>query len=537
MFGKTILPRGQRVRNRIRLQFLQFRRALARIGARQRDDHVIYLAASLAYFSLLALVPISALSLSLFASFVSNDKDQEKIFNWVVGYVFPFDEDLRVDWNGALKGAIEGEEDFGEISPEATMSPDRIAPATAAQTYRMPASGTPEAGGEAIRERFPGEKTQRETTASNLDAIQEKFEGYVDEFVSQARGLKEIGLIFLIVAGFWLFDSIEDAFNKIWRSEKRRTFVRRFIIFWTVLTLAPLLMVGPVILNRFVESRHIPLNIEVFWGLLPYFLTWFAIWLMYMLIPNGIVDKKAAAASAFVVAILWELAKRAFAEYVANAESYQTVYGSLSIVLLVLAWFYYTWWLILEGLEVCAYLQYPDWDRMSRYGDLAPEIGLLYSWGGLFYAGQTFVQGKGGTATESISSALGLDQVRVLRILSDLERIGMLVRDQKGQWFPAIPLDQITWADVAAKLDYDIDSSTVSLSEWLESALRARGVVEYRQDTKRLPTLETLLKQHLDSAVLEDPGDRPPFGKPVSTDPMLPCEDRPSEADQQYPNR
>ncbi|MCA9449006.1 MAG: hypothetical protein KC931_17940, partial [Candidatus Omnitrophica bacterium] len=39
----------------------------------------------------------------------------------------------------------------------------------------------------------------------------------------------------------------------------------------------------------------------------------------------------------------------------------------------------------------------------------------------------------------------------------------------------------------------------VQLSEWLESALRARGVVGYRQDVTNLPSLGEILNQNEES--------------------------------------
>jgi len=520
----SITPKGRRPQERFRIGWIHFRRAVSRIWARQKADHVVYLSASLAYFSLLALVPISAISLSFFASFVSGEEDQEKIFNWVVGYVFPFDEDLRVDWRG-VGGVDWGKESDDEVhaaTPEISGGSPAASTreASAADAQRTP---PPAAIGGATAE------TKKDGVHWDLAEIQKDFQEKMDAFVRQARGLKEIGFLILIIAGFWLFDSIEDAFNSIWRSEKRRPFVRRFIIFWTVLTLPPLLMVGPVILNRYLETRDIHPTLDVTLRLLPYFLTWLAVWLMYLLLPNGYVDLRAAGISAFVVAFFWEIVKRGFATYVSGAESYQIVYGSLSIILFVLAWVYYTWLLLLMGLEMTAYLQYPDWDKHTPYGELAPEISLLYSWGSLYYTGRNFVQGKGGTKTESISTELGLDHVRSLKVLQDLEAVGILVRDREGAWYPSIPLEKITWAEVASRLRFEVEPSSVSLSEWLESALRARGVVEYRQDTQRLPTLDSLLKQRMNRAVLAGPANGEPEAEGVSAEPVFVSGEEPAQ--------
>ncbi|MCB9781818.1 MAG: hypothetical protein H6751_02500 [Candidatus Omnitrophica bacterium] len=51
----------------------------------------------------------------------------------------------------------------------------------------------------------------------------------------------------MIITGiFLLFGSIEDAFNTIWRVQKRRPFVKRFVTFWTFLAFLPIVMVKPI---------------------------------------------------------------------------------------------------------------------------------------------------------------------------------------------------------------------------------------------------------------------------------------------------
>ena len=456
--------------------WVRLRRAIIRIDARQRSDHVVYLVASLAYFTLLALVPISAISLSVITAFFSNE--QEDIFELVTKSVLPFDEELLV-----VK------------QDEAPLSPVGVE-IRSASTEQNLGPGSPTG---VIGSHEPQVKPVR------LSQLHDEFKKQLRDFVAQAKGLGPIGIVFLIITGFWLFDSIEDAFNSIWRVEKRRPFIRRFIIFWAVLTLTPLLMVGPVIVNRYFATKTFAVDLDFVWGAVSFLLTWFAIWLLYMLVPNGNVGLRPAVTSSFVVALLWEIAKRGFAEYVVRSHSYSTIYGSMSIILFVLGWIYLTWWLILQGLELAAYLQFPDWDKATPYGDLAPEIALLYSWGGLYHVGKNFLKGQGGTSVDAVSDSLGLDQARVNKILDRMEERGLLVRNRDGEWYPAVALEQITWAEIAAKLEYDVESSDVSLSEWLDSALRARGLVGYRQETENLPTLDRLLKNRMDNSVFLSP--------------------------------
>ena len=450
------------------------RRAVSRIWGRLHDDHVIYLAGSLAFFSVTALIPISAISLSLFASYI-NTEQEEIFYDYILEYIFPFSPDTRIDL-GNLGGN-------GNVPGQETITGSQVNNATG--TISISPVGF------------------------DLADVEKTLKEKIREFTNQAKSLGWVGLIFLLITGIWLFDSIEDAFNSIWRSEKRRPFVRRIMTFWTVLTLTPLLMVGPIVIDRYLRQRDLLpgelswVSSALGWGafILPYLLSWLAIWLLYVVVPNGVVAWRPAAVSSLLVAFMWQALKIVFAYCGVNAGMYRFVYGTLGMVALVLAWIYYTWWIILAGLEMTSYLQYPDWDQPTPSSDLAPEISLLYSWGGLYLVGRSFQAGKGGVSTESVAQTLSLHKTRTARLLENLEEKRILARDIKGLWYPAIPLSRVTWAEVARALDYEVDPSSIRLADWLESALQARGISEYRQDTRNLPSLAALLEQHLDSTV------------------------------------
>lgn len=449
-------------------------RAVSRIWGRLQDDHVIFLAGSLAFFSVTALIPISAISLSLFASYI-NEEQEEIFYDYILEYIFPFSPENRIT---AIDSALGASDTSSNGSASAS-----IDSSTGALTHPPP--------------------------SIDLGEVEKTLKENIRKFTDQARNVGWVGLVFLLITGIWLFDSIDDAFNSIWRAERRRPFVRRFITFWTVLTLTPLLMVGPILIDRYIKSRSLITEDVTWlsgifsWGsfILPYLLSWCAIWLLYVVVPNGVVAWRPAAISSLLAAFMWQLAKHLFATYVARAEMYQSVYGSLSLVAFVLAWVYYTWWLILAGLEMTSYLQYPDWDQAVPTGDLAPEISLFYSWGALFLIGRCFQNGMGGLTTEAIAMNLELHKTRTARLLEALEDKKILARDTRGIWYPAVPLSHISWAEVGRSLNYDLDNSTIRLSDWLESALQARGITGYRQDTRNLPSLAVLLDRHLNSSV------------------------------------
>jgi len=464
-------------------------KAVGRFYKRQSEDHIFFLAGSLAYYSLIALVPISVVSLSLYVSFF--EKEQKAVYDWAVRYIFPFSQGTKFDLFVLNKPDLDGEGMIGEDSLRIPF------PLIGNATEELGIAEGPVGGTSTIT--IPKEPTEAE---KRLAEFEKTVEENITLFVEQAQKVGPIGLIFFIITGIFLFDSIEDAFNTIWRVKNRRPFFKRFINFWTFLAFLPIVMVGPMLLDQFIERRVMGADLSWlrflygwFWLILPFCVTWFAIWMMYVHLPSESVDFKAAGISALVVALCWEVAKRLFAHWATGSSNYQIVYGSLAIVLVILFWAYYTWWLLLQGLELTACIQFPPEDQLTSPWELAPEVRLLYSWGGIHETGRHFSEGRGPLSLNQISETLGLNHVRVKPLLEELERKGLMAQDRNGNWLPAVPLDRITWEDVARAFDLREENASVRLSEWLESALQARGVVGYRQDVDNLPSLEQILKR------------------------------------------
>ncbi len=462
-------------------------KAIGRFWKRQSEDHVFFLAGSLAFYSLIALVPVSAIFLSLYVSFF--EKEQKAVYDWAVRYLFPFSQGSKFDFFLLNKPDLDG---GGIIETEDLLPFQFVGDAS----EELGISGETIDGTSVVR--VPAKLTEAE---QRLAEFEETIETNITLFVEQAQQLGPIGLLALIITGIFLFDSIEDAFNTIWRVKNRRSFLKRFVNFWTFLAFLPIVMVGPMLLDQFIEERVMGADLSWIrflygwlWLLLPFCITWLAIWMMYVHIPSESVDIKAACISALVVALCWEVAKRIFAHYVSGASNYQIVYGSLSIIVFVLSWTYYTWWLLLLGLELTACIQFPPEDQLTSPWELAPEVRLLYSWGGIHETGRNFKEGKGPISLARISEILGLNHVRVKPLLEELERKGLMAQDKNGNWLPAVPLDHITWDHVVKAYHLQDENVSVRLSEWLESALQARGVVGYRQDVDNLPSLGEILE-------------------------------------------
>lgn len=74
---------------------------------------------------------------------------------------------------------------------------------------------------------------------------------YVTEFAANASKATTIGVLVLVFSAIALMMSIEDAFNRIWRVKAHRAPASRFVIYWTALSLGPLLLVSAMAVSSY----------------------------------------------------------------------------------------------------------------------------------------------------------------------------------------------------------------------------------------------------------------------------------------------
>ncbi len=171
-----------------------------------------------------------------------------------------------------------------------------------------------------------------------------------------------IGALLLIWAALSLLVSFEDAANRIYRAPRGRGWAVRVVIYWTVLTLGPLLLLVLLYAARFWvgQAQALPVAGPLFsllggFGALAG--STLVLSFLYKLLPNTLVRWRPAIVGALVTAVLWSASKWAFGLYVSRALPYLKLYGAIGLVPLFLFWLYLNWLIVLFGLEVAFTLQ------------------------------------------------------------------------------------------------------------------------------------------------------------------------------------
>lgn len=264
-------------------------------------------------------------------------------------------------------------------------------------------------------------------------------QGYITQFADSASKATAIGVLVLLFSAVSLMMSIEDAFNRIWRVQVARGATSRFVIYWTALTLGPLLLVAALAISSyafalpFLDAAEAQFSIKArVLAVLPFLIVWIALVAAYVVIPNRTVRIAHAVVGALIAAVLFEAAKRGFALYATRYASYQQIYGALALVPIFIFWIYLSWIIVLFGASLTASLSAFDYRPADRLLPREQEFTGLLRVVARFVDAQR--AGRGLHSTSLMASEPYLTDDLLQRYLGDLHRVGLIQRGELGEW-------------------------------------------------------------------------------------------------------
>ena len=181
----------------------------------------------------------------------------------------------------------------------------------------------------------------------------------LEQFTANTTKLGFFGFAFLTLAAILLLDSIESNFNDIFHVTSRRRLIAKITAYTSVLVFGTLFIGASISISARLEAMLLRgVSVDLSWitrqasWLFPLILAFLAFLLVYMVVPFTRVRFKSAVIGAATSAILFEVSKHVFADWVGQSVRYSTVYGSLAVVPIFLIWLYITWIVVLIGLEI-----------------------------------------------------------------------------------------------------------------------------------------------------------------------------------------
>ncbi|WP_439108179.1 YihY family inner membrane protein [Congregibacter sp.] len=198
------------------------------------------------------------------------------------------------------------------------------------------------------------------------------IEEYVSDFSRQAKNLTGFGIAFLIATAVLMLRNIEQAFNLIWRTRGNRGPVSSFLLYWAILSLAPVTIGLGLGVSTFLASfagRLEEWDIigigALFLRMLPYFLQIVGFTLVYAAVPNCRVPVKHAVVGGIIAATSFNIARALFTKLVAGS-SITFIYGAFAAVPLFLLWIYISWMIVLISAIVVHSLSAYQSEAQSR---------------------------------------------------------------------------------------------------------------------------------------------------------------------------
>ncbi len=193
---------------------------------------------------------------------------------------------------------------------------------------------------------------------------------YFNEFINATAKLTTIGVIGIALTAILLLSTIENSFNFIFKVNRPRRLTTKITLYWTVITLGPLLLGTAFSLRGYAAFNNVLQSIPeirlFLGGVLPFVLTWLVLTGVYIFVPNKKVGFINALTGAFVAMFLFWVLKNGFALFMLKNNVYKTLYGAVAAVPLMLIWMYLYWAAVIFGAVVTAAIQeYKELDRRN----------------------------------------------------------------------------------------------------------------------------------------------------------------------------
>ena len=296
----------------------------------------------------------------------------------------------------------------------------------------------------------------------------------------QVGVLGALGLALLLYTVISLIQKIESAFNYVWHTDGKRSLVRRFSDYLSVLMIGPVLVFSAIGITASIMNHSIVqgvIAIEPFGSLivfvskmLPYVFVIVAFTFVYMFVPNTRVQFKSALVGALVGGILWQTSGVAFATFVAGSTKYAAIYSGFAILILFMIWLYLSWLILLFGAHVAYLHQHPEQIRANRKRTVLSAHHREYlALTIMSLIAARYYHDEDRWTSDTLAEHLALPSDSLFELLDLLIHSGLLVEtnDTPPAYMPAhdpasISLDQIlTIMHRAGEADYVLQEQTL----------------------------------------------------------------------------
>jgi len=310
-----------------------------------------------------------------------------------------------------------------------------------------------------------------------IPTSQQAVEDYLGTVADKTTAISVFGVLALLFTATALLNTVEEAFNDIWRITRARAWLSKFVTFWATLTLAPVLIGASLSITSYFTAMPVLKHVAEGAGylshlpfLLPWMMSSLALTTLYVVLPNTTVPFRYAFVGGLVGGAMFEWTKIGFAFYITEIANYEKLYGALSTLPIFLIWLYLAWVVVLLGSEIAFCMQHPEQSTKQRNRFIKPGLRQFYSHLILLRAAQALERG------ETLSLADLLEETEVpenilqewLDRLAELELLRRTDSAGKQAWVLAQDPDKLNLMSIFERLN---EVPMQVPEEWIESTI------------------------------------------------------------------
>jgi membrane protein len=277
-----------------------------------------------------------------------------------------------------------------------------------------------------------------------------------------------VGIIILFWSAMSLLDQIESSFNHIWQIRSSRPWYRKFTDYLTIMLIAPVFMIlsssiTVLDLSDFITKSSILDFFKPIFNFLlkfaPYLLTWFALTVLFIIMPNTKVKFVPALVSGIVTGTILQVLQWLYIDLQFGISKLSSIYGSFAAIPLFVLWLQGSWIIVLLGAElsfanqnVSRYEYESEALNVSQYQKKALVLMIMNR------IIRNFTTGEKPITAEDISGTLKIPVRLVRDILQDLSNAGLVSvihenEHEERLYQPAMDINKLSISYVLNRLE------------------------------------------------------------------------------------
>jgi membrane protein len=302
-----------------------------------------------------------------------------------------------------------------------------------------------------------------------LTPFLEKARNAIDE--TRGGYMAGVGMIILFYSVMALLGHIENSFNHIWQIRTSRPWHRKFTDYLTIMLIAPVFIILSSSITVFIGTQladymsTAPI-LEFFKPIIsflvkfaPFFLTWLALTILYIIMPNAKVKIRPALISGIIAGTALQAMQWLYIDLQFGITKLSAIYGSFAAVPLFIIWLQASWLIVLLGAELAFANQ-----NLSRYEIESESLNISnFQKRALVLMMmqiiiRNFIVGEKPISAEYIATNLKIPVRLVRDILQDLSNVNLVSvihenENKERLYQPALDVNKLTVSYVFSRLD------------------------------------------------------------------------------------